>query len=234
MMLTMTVACGNKSGSKKESPDIGKSVSDEIADGISEDAVPVEATIYSSVSFNLPEGYAPDEDNTEELAYYFNDEIDDLSYIAYSKNKSTVDYDNMQEGDYADAFLAQYNVNINFIEFEKQIKEDYYRIRMVYDYSFGDIDYRTTEYLFVTDNYTFTVSFCWDKSSTRTNQFSSAEKSLSLVSVINTIKDSQTPGTDVTNETKDDDSIFNVISSNEISEGKDFLKDINAGVAGEE
>lgn len=222
----LAVGCGKKSD-KKEEKDV-KSVSEEIARGVSEDAVPAEALVYTSVSFNLPEGYAPDKDNTENLAYYFNDSIDDLSYIAYSKANKPVDYHEMTQGDYADAFLAQYNVNINFLQFEKLEKEDYYRIMMMYEYSFGNIDYCTTEYIYVTEDNLFTVCFCWDKRSSRENEFNKCADTIVLCSVVNTINDSKTPGKNVTDE-------YGIISDNEVKDSTivedkgNYINSIGAG-----
>ena len=200
-------ACGKKEKTGTTASQNSLSVSEEIAQSVSEDVIPVEATQYSSVSFDIPEGFVRDDKSTDSVSYYFNNQIDDLSYIVYGKAEKPDDYQELTEDKFKEEFCEEYGVSVAFVDFEKQVKDDYYRIVMTYSYSFGKTNYITTEYLFVTDTYLFTVAYCKDTSANSNEQsdtgklFENSAQSLTLVSVVNTVSDNEVEGTDVTDET---------------------------------
>ena len=84
--------CGNKSVS-----DNVVTMADEMATEISENAVPVEAAYYSSVSFDIPEGMVPSEENTDVKAFFLAEPSDDYSFISYQRrdNIGNITYDTM-------------------------------------------------------------------------------------------------------------------------------------------
>ena len=195
--MTMALAgCGKKQ--EEMTPESSNlTVSDEIAEIENEEVVPEEAKKYTAVSFNIPEGLSPQETNTDTEAYYLSDTVEDLSYIAYSRNAKPINYKDVTKDDYEESFLKKYAVDPEFDEFVELQKDDYTRTKIVMRYTFGRTTFVTTEYIFVTDSYVFTISYCLDKKSDKAESFEDSAESMTLISVVSSVSDNEVPGIEV-------------------------------------
>ena len=179
------LACDNE----KEKSVSQMSISEEIAAGISEDVIPEEAYYYSSVSFEVPEGMTPDEDNTVTDGYYFAPNVDDLSFITYSRTdrKDGEDYDNLSEETFKGALESQLECSIDISDFSVNVEEGYTLYKVCASYSRNDVLYEFSEYIFVTDDYLFCVDYCLGGTSEMREQFEASERTLKLESIVDSV-----------------------------------------------
>lgn len=191
------------------------SMADEIAQGVSEDAVPMEAKRYTTVSFTIPDGMVPDSSNTVNECYFISEKLDDLSYITYSRN-DVFDADwyyNLTEDVYKESFSNNVDAQFNITSFVKSIREDYSRIVISMQYKREGIDFNVKEYIFVTENYLFTIVYAEDARNHWINQFNLSQASLTLESVISSISDNTASDLEVTNSTVGSEDILRTLSA---------------------
>lgn len=165
------------------------SVSEEIALGVSEDIIPLEAFSYSKLSFDVPEGMEADSDNTVDACYYFATELGDLSYITYSKRAvdASVNYDALNAESYKESLENQLGNEIVVEDFVREDKDGYTLFRAEVSYSNNDNNYNLKEYIFVTDEYLFFIDYCLGGETTLAGAFEESEKSIKLESAVDSL-----------------------------------------------
>lgn len=203
------------------------SVSEDIAkqEMETEETIPEEAKIYATVTFDVPEGMVADVINDEYTGYYFSGEVNNLSYISYTRNNKPANYQLLTQEQYEESFLKKYDVDVKFLEYDTEDKGDYTRTKMTMQYRFGGVSFFATEYVFVTEQYVFTVCFCEDMSSDMAKAFSKSENTITLNSVVGAIVDSETPGVEVSENAIESEDII----VNEILTDEEVLSKVNAG-----
>lgn len=201
-MILLITACGKTDVTEENVSDNKVTIADELTSEISENVVPAEAMVYSTVSFNIPEGFVADEDNTDTKAYYLSQATSDLSFIAYQRrdNSGKITIDTMTEDDFKNAFIDQLGVKPDIVSYEKMDKDFYFRILVDLKYSVAGISYDCREYIFVTDDYIFTVTYCIDMRDDWVDAFIASADSISFVSVMGTVVDKDVEGIVVTEE----------------------------------
>lgn len=199
ILVLIFTGCGNKSVS-----DNVVTMADEMATEISENAVPVEAAYYSSVSFDIPEGMVPSEENTDVKAFYLAEPSDDYSFISYQRrdNIGNITYDTMSLDDFRNAFIDQIGVSPRIMTFIREDKGKYSKISIDVNYSVTGIDYTCNEYVFITDKYIITLVYCLDEKFDWKEKYDRSVKSISVESVAGNIIDRITPAQDTIEEIK--------------------------------
>lgn len=204
-------------------------MADEIAGEISENAIPAEAYVYSSLSFNAPEGMVPDKDNTETKSFYLSEATNDLSFVGYQRRDNTgkISYDTMSLDDFKAAFVDQLGVEPIVNRFIKEVKDGYFKIDIGVCYSVAGINYTCTEYIFVTDAYIFSVTYCQDARSNWLNAYKESAEGIMLVSVVDSIKDKDMPGEIVEdmNATDDEENAEENNDNNENNNEEDNMQE---------
>lgn len=222
-MLFSFTACGK--GGTNDSSVSSMTLAEEMAGDISENVVPMEATIYTKIEFNIPDGMVEDTDNTDTKAFYLSASSNDLSFVAYQRrdNSGKITYDTMTEEDFKSAFLDQLGVSPNIRSFDKEIKDGYFKISINLGYSVAGIGYACNEYIFVTDEYIFTVTYCQDSRTDWHDAFKNSVDSISLVSVVGSKLDRLTPGELVVNDEVPEE---DVVEDKEDKENKEDNQDV--------
>lgn len=181
-VMTLGVLCTacNEKGS-----DEPISVSEEIALSVSEESVPDEAYNYTKVSFDVPESMIADADNTEDSQYYLASDAADLSFISYIKAKkdSNVDFASFTSDSFKNSLENQLQTTVTMKDFMKEEADGYSWFKAVASYTNAENNYELTAYIFVTDEYIFSVDFCLAGTQSSKEAIINAEKSLRLESI---------------------------------------------------
>lgn len=182
---------------------------DEIAADVSENVIPQEATVFTSVSFNIPGDMVPAEGNTDTKAFYLSPSSNDLSFVAYQRrdNSGKITYKTMSEEDFRVAFKDNLGVEPNVRSFDKEIKDGYFKISIYLGYEVAGIGYSCREYVFVTDEYIFSVAYCQDSRTEWLEEFANSTDSISLVSVVGSKIDRLVPGELVIEEVEETEEV---------------------------
>lgn len=184
------VGCG-ASTLGDQGAEVSLSLADELAAGVSEDVIPLEAKRYSSVYFEIPEGMKADEDNTDNECYYISEMIDDLSYITYIRQDNfDVDwYNDLTQEKYSQSFSSNVDTNVVIDSFEKSERDGYCRIEIAMKYKKAGVSFDVKEYIYVTDDFLFTVAYAMDVRHDWSSEFAASQGSLALKSVVNQVAD---------------------------------------------
>ena len=161
------------------------SVSEEMALSVSEESVPDEAYNYTKVSFDVPEGMIADADNTEDSQYFLASDAADLSFISYIKAKkdSNVDFASFTSDSFKNSLENQLQTTVTMKDFMKEEADGYSWFKAVASYTNAENNYELTAYIFVTDEYIFSVDFCLAGTQSSKEAIINAEKSLRLESI---------------------------------------------------
>lgn len=180
-------------------------MAEEISADISENVVPIEATYYSSISFNIPEGMVVSEENVENRLFYLAESSEDYSFISYQRRENTgnISCDTMSLDDFKSAFVDQLGVTPVIKTFIREEKANYSKITIKLSYSVTGINYTCFEYVFITDKYIFTLAFCQDNRFDWVTKFEKSVESISVENTVGNIIDRITPAISKTEEVVD-------------------------------
>lgn len=191
MISLLLVGCGGTGAEDLSGNHI--SLAEEIAEGVSEDVIPVEATKYTTVSFNIPEGMIADAENTETEQYYLAQDMNDYSFIAYTRSEviENLDYDSITEADYQESVTANVDSGAVLSGFTKIREAEYLKICFDVQYVKNGVSYYATEYIYVTGDYVFSIVFCQGGTTDWSTAFSESMQSVSLQSVASAVSENQ-------------------------------------------
>lgn len=150
---------GCDSGEAKESSSENRiSVSEEIAEGISENVIPEEATKYNNMVFTVPEEFYPWEENTDTNQIYISNVPEDYSYISYSRSLRGEGEEVPEEADMEAAVEANFE-NGSLTSYTVEEADGYTKCIAVIGFQNERTEYTVWSYTYLTEEYVFAISF---------------------------------------------------------------------------
>lgn len=158
VMLCVTAVCACNQNDTQNPP---MTVSQEIAEGISENIIPAEAMEYSLLYYPVPEGFVAANDNTDMEAFYLSETQQDFSHIIYNRqpNDHLADFMAMTAEDYKDMLALGLKTEIDLEGCTQVEKEGWQQVDLIFAYEDDGISYKIWQYFYITDKYIFSIAY---------------------------------------------------------------------------
>lgn len=158
LMLCAAAVCACNNNETQNPP---MTVSQEIAVGISENIIPVEAMEYSLLSYPVPAGFVAANDNTDMEAFYLSETQQDFSYISYNRqpNDHAADYMAMTAEDYKNMLTLGLKTEIDLEGCTQEEKEGWQQVDLILSYEKEGISYKIWQYYYITEKYIFSITY---------------------------------------------------------------------------
>lgn len=168
-------------------------VAEEIALGVSEDIIPVEATVAIELQLQIPDKFRASKSNTENNKTFVSENVDDNSYICYIRQEKDerADYSKLTEENYREALEQQLETEVNISSIEQSELNGYEETILNLTYSRNNVNYEVRECIFITERYLFTVVYAMDTKVNWRKQFDQSMDSIALESTLSLMKNGE-------------------------------------------
>ena len=189
ILLLMTLTLGLTACTSKEPETASENimtVADEFAEGVSEDVIPIEATMAIELKFDVPSQFRASKSNTDYNETYVSENVNDNSYICYIRQDKDdlADYKLLTEEDYKKAIEQQLDTEITINSMEHANYDEYDKTILDLTYTRNNVKYEVTEFIFITEKYLFTVVYAMDSNAYWQKEF---QQSMESIKIENTI-----------------------------------------------
>ena len=196
ILLTVTIgltACGKKE--PETASENTMTVADEFAEGVSEDVVPIEATMAITLTFDVPQQFRPSKSNTDNNETYVSENVNDNSYICYIRQDkdNLADYKLLTEEDYKKAIEQQLDTEITINSMEQTNYDAYDETILDLTYTRNNVKYEVTEFIFITEKYLFTVVYAMDSNAYWQREFQQSMESIKIENTISLMESEEEP-----------------------------------------
>lgn len=153
---------------------------------VSENVIPVEAQIATVLTLDIPENFRASLDNTENNQTYVSEMAGDHSYICYLRTDSEegINYLEYSQEDYEAALSEDLGLEVTIDSMSRENEQGYEKLTIAMHYTSGDISYETTEYIYYTERYIFSVVYAMDTRADWTNRFMQSAETITLKNTV--------------------------------------------------
>ncbi|MGN0347030.1 MAG: hypothetical protein ACI4DU_07065 [Lachnospiraceae bacterium] len=153
---------------------------------VSENVIPVEAQIATVLTLDIPENFRASLDNTENKQTYVSEMAEDHSYICYLRTdcEEGIDYLQYSQEDYASALSADLGVDVTIDSLLRENEQGYEKLTITMHYTSEDISYETTEYIYFTERYNFSVVYAMDTRADWADRFMQSAETITLKNTV--------------------------------------------------
>lgn len=185
LAIFILTGCG-KVNEEESISENGITVAEEIASGVSENVIPIEATVAIELKFDVPSRFRASKSNTENNQTYVSENDNDNSYICYIRQDKDrdMDYTKLTEDDFRVALEQQLETQVQIISTELKQINGYDETVITLTYTRDDVKYNVTECIFITEKYLFTVVYAMDNTASWGRDFENSRNSIVLESTL--------------------------------------------------